>query len=250
MMNMPPFYSSQPGGGGDDCIVILLADCDALPLVNQAPFAITTNPVGYSIDTGTKKFGAGSFGGGVTGAEHRINFTGEPGGGVECVNGAFQIEHWYQRTGGTGAASAGNQWDHGWYLEFDDGSWLEFVIGNAFYLAAPNYRRTLFISVSSSVSGYDEYRTADIDFMPDNNFHAIRCAVDGSGAFALLVDGAIVGNGTLAATIPAGARIVDMAWGDVRVGQLMDEARVMLGGATLTAYTPASAAFASTDCNA
>jgi hypothetical protein len=242
-------YIQFIGAAVDPCTVILLTHLDALPMVNVAPYAITTNPGGYSIDTSVKKFGTGAFGGGSSGAQHRIDFTGEPGGGVECANGAFQIEHWYQRTGGTGAASAGNQWKHSWYLEFDDGTWVQCDISNAFYFSAPNYRRTLLISVSSSVTGYDEYRTADIDFLPDDNFHAIRFAMNGAGDFAMLVDGAVVASGTLSATVPAGARIVDMAWGDVRTGQRMDEARVMLGRAELEAYTPATGPWVDATCD-
>lgn len=242
-------YIQFIGAATDPCTVILLTHLDELPMVNVAPYAITTNPSGYSIDTSVRKFGTGAFGGGSSGAEHRIDFSGQPGGGVACVNGKFQIEHWYQRTGGTGPLSSGNQWDHAWYLEFDDGTWLEFVIGNAFFPSDSTYRRTFILSVSSSVTGYDEFRTADFDFLPDDNFHAIRCAMDGSGNFAMLVDGAIVASGTLTATVPAGAHIVDMAWGDVRTGQRMDEARVILGAADLAEYTPATGAWSTADCD-
>lgn len=237
------------GARVDPCKVILLTHLDELPMVNEAPYAITTNPSGYSIDTSVKQFGTGAFGGGSSGAVHRINFTGQPGGGVECVNGKFQIEFWYQRTGGTGAQAFGNQWDTDFYLEFDDGTWVQFVIGNASYFSAPNYRRTLYIAVSSAVSGYDEYRTADIDFLPDDDFHAIRFAMDGAGAFSMLVDGAIVDSGVLTATVPAGARIIDLAWGDVRTGQRMDEARVILGAADLAEYTPATGAWVDATCD-
>lgn len=240
-------YLQFIGRAVDPCTVILLTSLDELPMVNEAPYPITTNPGGYSIDTSIKKFGTGAFGGGSSGAVHRIDFTGQPGGGVKG-NGSLQIEFWYQRTGGTGAQAFGNQWDTDFYLEFDDGTWVQFVIGNASYFAAPNYRRTLYIAVSSAVSGYDEYRTTDIDFMPDDDFHAIRFAMDGAGAFSMLVDGAIVDSGTLTATVPAGARIVDLAWGDVRTGQRMDEARVILGAADLGEYTPATGAWIDATC--
>lgn len=244
-MIAPPFWSAA--AAADDCTVVLLTHFDAMPLVNEAPYSITSFGSVYETDAAVKKFGTSSFRAkAATTSRTRQRVTYSPA--VE-TDGSLTIEYWLRRSGGTGALSAGNQWANSTYLEFDSGAWMTFTASNYFHSGSSTYRRGLSIELNDGTD-YDEHFAYNLDFLPDSNFHAIALSLEASGAFNMLVDGPSVASGTLAAAFPAGIKLTDLFFAGLLDTERQDEMRVTLGRARYPSnYTPAAGPWVDASCD-
>lgn len=246
MMIPAPFWAGDVTAA-DGCTVVLLTHFDAMPLVNEAPYSITSFGSVYETDTSVKKFGTSSFRAkAATTSRTRQRVTYSPG--VE-TDGSLTIEFWLRRSGGTGALSAGNQWANTTYLEFDTGAWMTFTASNYFHSGSSTYRRGLSIELNDGTD-YDEHFAYNIDFLPDSDFHAIAFSLEASGAFNMLADGTSVASGTLSAAFPAGIKLTDLFFAGLLDTERQDEMRVTLGRARYPSnYTPAAGPWVDASCD-
>lgn len=241
MMFIPaPFWASA--AAADPCVVVLLDHADAVPLVNRAPYPITTAS-NYAVDTTIKQFGVGSLksNGGL--GQHIVNLTGQPGGGLSLTNGDLTIEHRFRRAGGSGTPGI-DLWHYYVFLELGSGGWVQFSI---FSSTGGSGSHQGFRVELQDGTNYDELIAQEFP-LTDSEFHACSMSIS-SNVARIFLDGALLGSKTLAYSV-SGQRLTRIFYGDVADTERVDETRVMLNRAAYTAaYTPAATAFLTTSCD-
>lgn len=227
----------------DPCIVVLLDHMDALPLVNQAPYPIDALTTNYAIDTTIKAFGTGSLKSTGTVGQQVVPYTGEPGGGIELVDGDLTIEFQFRRSGGSGTLGV-DLWQYYVFLELDSGGWVQFTIFSSSGFSGDHQGFRLELQDGTN---YDELIAQEYP-LSDSDFHACAATIS-SNVARIFLDGVQIGSATLAYSA-AGQRLTNIYYADVVGGERTQETRVMLNRAQYTAgYTPATGPWVDDSCD-